>query len=141
MPFGLQPLDLIVIVVVALVIFGPKRLPQLGHWLGKTFSSFRKGARDLADGFTEETRAQNAGGTGGNAAAESTSGSATGRAAEPTNAHAADTSTSTAGPVTSTGPTAGPTESPAAGILCTACGAANPADARFCNRCGTRLTV
>ena len=114
MPFGLQPLDLIVIVVVALVIFGPKRLPQLGRWLGKTFSSFRKGARDLADGFTEETRAQDAGGTGGNAAA---------------------------GPVAPTGPTAGPTASPAAGIFCTACGAANPADARFCNKCGTRLTV
>jgi sec-independent protein translocase protein TatA len=119
MPFGLQPLDLIVIVVVALVIFGPKRLPQLGRWLGKTFSSVRKGARDLADGFTEETRAQDAGGTGGNAAAE------------PTSVHAADTSSSTAGPAAS----------PAKEILCTACGAANPADARFCNKCGTPLTA
>jgi sec-independent protein translocase protein TatA len=104
MPFGLQPLDLIVIVVVALVIFGPKRLPQLGRWLAKTFSSVRKGARDLADGFTEETRAQDAGGTGGNAGA---------------------------------GPAAGPAKE----ILCTACGAANPADARFCNKCGTPLTA
>ncbi|OHD72013.1 MAG: hypothetical protein A2177_06900 [Spirochaetes bacterium RBG_13_68_11] len=129
MPFGLQPLDLIVIVVVALVIFGPKRLPQLGRWLGKTFSSFRKGARDLADGFTEETRAQDAGGTGGNAAAESTG------------VHPVDTSPSTAGPVTSTDPTSEPTASPATGTRCTACGAANPADARFCNKCGTRLTV
>lgn len=58
MPFGLQPLDLIVIALVALVIFGPKRLPQLGRWLGKTFASFRRGARDLADGFSEEARAQ-----------------------------------------------------------------------------------
>ena len=28
---------------------------------------------------------------------------------------------------------------PAAPIACTACGASNPADARFCNRCGIRL--
>jgi sec-independent protein translocase protein TatA len=126
MPFGLQPLDLIVIVVVALVIFGPKRLPQLGRWLGKTFSSFRKGARDLADGFTEETRTQDASGTAGNAA-----GSGAG-AAEPTPG-------SNAGPTADTA--AGPAAHPTGGIFCTACGTANPADARFCNKCGTRLTV
>jgi sec-independent protein translocase protein TatA len=126
MPFGLQPLDLIVIVVVALVIFGPKRLPQLGRWLGKTFSSFRKGARDLADGFTEETRAQDASGTAGNAA-----GSGAG-AAEPTPG-------SNAGPTADTA--AGPAAHPTGGIFCTACGAANSADARFCNKCGTRLIV
>ncbi len=126
MPFGLQPLDLIVIVVVALVIFGPKRLPQLGRWLGKTFSSFRKGARDLADGFTEETRAQDASGTAGNAA-----GSGAG-AAEPTPG-------SNAGPTADTA--AGLAAHPTGGIFCTACGAANPADARFCNKCGTRLIV
>ena len=118
MPFGLQPLDLIVIVVVALVIFGPKRLPQLGRWLGKTFSSFRKGARDLADGFTEETRAQDAGGTGANTPGTGGTPSGTGASA----------------------PDAAPAPRPA-GIFCTACGAANPADARFCNKCGTRLTV
>ncbi len=95
MPFGLQPLDLIVIVVVALVIFGPKRLPQLGRWLGKTFSSFRKGARDLADGFTDEAR-----------------------------------------------PKADVTTPPqAAELRCTACGAANPSAALFCNQCGNRLTT
>ena len=62
MPFGLQPFHLVVIVLVALVIFGPKRLPQLGRWLGKTFSEFRKGAHDLADGFKDETGRQNAAG-------------------------------------------------------------------------------
>jgi sec-independent protein translocase protein TatA len=136
MPFGLQPLDLIVIVVVALVIFGPKRLPQLGRWLGKTFSSFRKGARDLADGFTEETRAQDASGTAGNAAGSGAGAAAPGatgeQAAEPTPG-------SNAGPTADTA--AGPAAHPTGGIFCTACGAANSADARFCNKCGTRLTV
>lgn len=118
MPFGLQPLDLIVIVVVALVIFGPKRLPQLGRWLGKTFSSFRKGARDLADGFTDETRAQDQGGASSTAA---------GTGAQATTAEPTSDST------------AEPSPKPAAPIACTACGASNPADARFCNRCGIRL--
>jgi len=118
MPFGLQPLDLIVIVVVALVIFGPKRLPRLGRWLGKTFSSFRKGARDLADGFTEETRAQDAAAPGGNAAGAGAADSAPGPDAD--------------------APDAAPAPRPA-GIFCTACGSLNPADARFCNTCGTRL--
>ena len=34
MPFGLQPLHLLVIAIVALLIFGPKRLPEVGkgYW-------------------------------------------------------------------------------------------------------------
>lgn len=123
MPFGLQPLDLIVIVVVALVIFGPKRLPQLGRWLGKTFSSFRKGARDLADGFSEETRGQDAAATGGNSTG--TGGNTPGNSG-------------TAPGTGANAPDAAPAPRPA-GIFCTACGASNPADARFCNKCGTRL--
>jgi sec-independent protein translocase protein TatA len=131
MPFGLQPLDLIVIVVVALVIFGPKRLPQLGRWLGKTFSSFRKGARDLADGFTEETRARDATETGANP--------------DGTGANAAGTGIDATAPRSPPESAPGPasagtgTEPRPAGITCTSCGASNPADARFCNKCGIRL--
>lgn len=122
MPFGLQPLDIIVIVVVALVIFGPKRLPQLGRWLGKTFASLRKGARDLADGFAQETRSQ-----GNGPAPASPAGSVPDASgAEP--AAGASTARSPA-PASEPGPEAS----------CTACGAANPAGSRFCNRCGTRL--
>ena len=55
MAFGLQPIHLLVIVIVALVVFGPKRLPQLGRWIGKTFAEFRKGAREMADEFRDET--------------------------------------------------------------------------------------
>lgn len=35
------PLELIVILVIALVIFGPKRLPELGGSLGKGIREFR----------------------------------------------------------------------------------------------------
>lgn len=119
MPFGLQPLDIIVIVVVALVIFGPKQLPKLGRWLGKTFTSLRKGASDLADGFAEETRAK--GQEQGTSAPTGT---------EKNNAASRPPDGQPDG-----------TAGPAPGTSCTSCGAANPAGARFCNQCGTRLTA
>ena len=124
MPFGLQPIHLVVIVLVALVIFGPKRLPQIGRWLGKTFSEFRKGARDMSDGFREEKSKQNE--VGPEAIAPDAAGqeSAGGQARSP--AQPAQQS---------------PYPEAAAGNFCTACGAANPADARFCNKCGISLPV
>ena len=38
---------LIILVVVALIVFGPKRLPELGHGLGKAITEFKKGVTDL----------------------------------------------------------------------------------------------
>jgi sec-independent protein translocase protein TatA len=38
----LQPLHLLVILVVGLFIFGPKKLPELGQGLGKGIRSFRE---------------------------------------------------------------------------------------------------
>lgn len=40
--FGLGAPELIVILVVALVIFGPGRLPEIGGALGKGIRDFRK---------------------------------------------------------------------------------------------------
>jgi sec-independent protein translocase protein TatA len=39
--FGLQ--ELLVILVIALVIFGPSKLPQIGSGLGKAIRDFKKG--------------------------------------------------------------------------------------------------
>jgi sec-independent protein translocase protein TatA len=54
MPFGLQPLHLIIILVVALLIFGPKRLPEIGRYIGKTLTEFRAGTQELTQTFREE---------------------------------------------------------------------------------------
>ncbi len=40
--FGLGAPELIVILVVALLIFGPGKLPEIGHALGKGIRDFRK---------------------------------------------------------------------------------------------------
>ena len=41
--FGLGVPELMVILVIALVIFGPSKLPQIGSGLGKAIRDFKKG--------------------------------------------------------------------------------------------------
>ena len=48
MPFGFHGLDLIVILVIALLIFGPKKLPEMGSAIGKSIKEFQKGMRELS---------------------------------------------------------------------------------------------
>lgn len=45
----LQPSHLLIILVVALFIFGPKKLPELGQGLGKGIRSFRDSMKAGAD--------------------------------------------------------------------------------------------
>ena len=40
--FGIGPLELIVVLMVALLIFGPKRLPDLGRSLGSGMREFKE---------------------------------------------------------------------------------------------------
>lgn len=44
--FGLGPTEIIVIAVILIVLFGPKRLPELGSGLGEGIKNFRKSFRD-----------------------------------------------------------------------------------------------
>jgi sec-independent protein translocase protein TatA len=47
--FGLHPIDLIIILVIALLVFGPKRLPEMGASIGKSIKEFRKGMNELGE--------------------------------------------------------------------------------------------
>lgn len=47
--FGLGVPELMVILVIALVIFGPSKLPQIGSGLGKAIRDFKKGVSDSED--------------------------------------------------------------------------------------------
>ncbi|ARI77313.1 twin-arginine translocase TatA/TatE family subunit [Halobacillus mangrovi] len=45
---------LILILTIALVIFGPKKLPEIGKAAGQTLKEFKSSARDLTDDVKEE---------------------------------------------------------------------------------------
>lgn len=47
MPFSLGPTEMIFIMVVLLLIFGAKRLPELGSGLGKGIREFRRSMHDI----------------------------------------------------------------------------------------------
>ena len=43
MPFGIGPLELVIILVIILLIFGGKKLPEVGRSLGSGMREFKKG--------------------------------------------------------------------------------------------------
>jgi sec-independent protein translocase protein TatA len=48
--------ELIVIFVIALMIFGPRKLPELGRAVGQTMNEFKKGMNNIRDTVEEEAR-------------------------------------------------------------------------------------
>ena len=49
MPFNIGPGELILILIIALVVLGPGKLPDVAASLGKSVREFRKAATDVAD--------------------------------------------------------------------------------------------
>jgi len=48
--------ELIVIFIIALIIFGPRKLPELGRSLGRGIAEFKKATTDLQRSLDEEIR-------------------------------------------------------------------------------------
>lgn len=107
--FGLQPIHIVIIILVAILIFGASRLPEIGRSLGKAISEFRKGTKEAAEGFKEEV----------NKTSEAPAAPET-----PAQASASPAPTSAAPPT---------------GNFCIQCGAPNLPEARFCASCGAKL--
>lgn len=48
--FGrIGPMELILILVIALVIFGPSKLPEVGRSLGKAINEFKNSSKEITD--------------------------------------------------------------------------------------------
>ena len=45
MPFDISVVQVLLVLVVALLVFGPRRLPELGRGLGRGLRDFRTGLR------------------------------------------------------------------------------------------------
>ena len=54
--FGIGMPELLVIMVVALVVLGPKRLPELARQLGKAVAEFRRQTSDVMEEFQAQMR-------------------------------------------------------------------------------------
>ena len=87
--------ELIIIFVIALIIFGPRKLPELGRSLGKSLAEFKRASNELKSTLDEEIRleeqqqraAQQKAASVPPAAAVTASESPTPAAAEPVAAH------------------------------------------------------
>jgi sec-independent protein translocase protein TatA len=117
MPFALQPLDIVVILVLALILFGPQKLPEIGRGIGKGLTEFRKGAREMTQGFTEEVTKP---------------------------IHGSENKFYP-NPAASRPVAAAPIERIQEAVsfkkFCNQCGAPNPAEAQFCDQCGEKVVT
>src|ERR1700741_5589097 len=50
--------ELIIILVIALIIFGPRKLPELGRSLGRSINEFKKASNELRSTLEEEIRVE-----------------------------------------------------------------------------------
>jgi len=109
MPFGIQPIHIVVVVIAALLIFGPAKLPEIGRSIGRGLNEFRRGAKEMSANFMEEVNQ-----TEDSLAAPSAPFEALKEAAP------------------------APAPAPAQ-TVCPTCGNTNPVQSRFCNHCGAAL--
>jgi TatA/E family protein of Tat protein translocase len=109
MPFGIQPIHIVIIIAIGFLLFGANKLPEIGRSLGKTISEFRKGTKEATEGFKEEINKP------------------------------IQDPVPPATPVQGSAAPVPKVPSAPAGNFCIQCGAANPAEARYCASCGTKL--
>jgi len=69
-PIGMP--ELIVIMVIALIIFGPRKLPELGRSLGRSLNEFKRASNELKHTLDEEIRVEEQRTTEDQRAAEAT---------------------------------------------------------------------
>ncbi len=50
--------ELLIIFVIALIIFGPRKLPELGKSLGRSLAEFKRASNDLRNTLEEEIRVE-----------------------------------------------------------------------------------
>lgn len=54
--FGIQPIHILIVLLVALLVFGASRLPEIGRGMGRAISEFRKGTKEMTENIVEEAK-------------------------------------------------------------------------------------
>jgi sec-independent protein translocase protein TatA len=54
MPFSVGPMELILVLAIALIVLGPKRLPEAGKALGKGLREFKDSVSGIGDDDDED---------------------------------------------------------------------------------------
>lgn len=55
MPFNIGPFELLLVLILALLVLGPGKLPEVGSALGRTIREFRKASTDVEDSLRVDT--------------------------------------------------------------------------------------
>lgn len=55
---GIGATGFILLAIVALLLFGPNKLPELGRAFGRTLKEFKAGARDIMDDDNDNKRVE-----------------------------------------------------------------------------------
>ena len=50
--------EMVIILVIALIVFGPRKLPELGRSLGKSLGEFKRASNELRNTLDEEIRVE-----------------------------------------------------------------------------------
>jgi sec-independent protein translocase protein TatA len=59
MPFNIGPMELVVVLVIALLVLGPKKLPEVGKSLGKGMREFKDSLSNMSgDDDKDETKSK-----------------------------------------------------------------------------------
>lgn len=54
--FNIQPMELMLILAIALLVFGPKKLPEFGRTIGKSLREFRRATNEVRQELRAELR-------------------------------------------------------------------------------------
>jgi sec-independent protein translocase protein TatA len=58
MPFNIGPMELVVVLVIALLVLGPKKLPEVGKSLGKGMREFKESLSNISGDDDEDAKSK-----------------------------------------------------------------------------------